>query len=36
MNRHPQPQLVDYTFVYLRDPNFPQGDITWFLIQKPK
>lgn len=27
-------QLVDYGFVYRRDPNFPQDDITWFLLEK--
>jgi len=26
--------LVDYGFVYRRDPAFPQDDITWFLLQK--
>ena len=34
MDRHPQLQLVDYGFVYHRDPNFPQDDITWFLLVK--
>jgi pseudaminic acid biosynthesis-associated methylase len=34
MDRHPQMQLVDYGFVYRRDPNFPQDDITWFLMEK--
>ena len=34
MERHPQMQLVDYGFAYRRDPNFPQDDITWFLIEK--
>lgn len=34
MERHPQLQLVDYGFVYRRDPNFPQDDITWFLMEK--
>lgn len=27
-------ELVDYGFVYKRDPAFPQDDITWFLLQK--
>jgi len=27
-------QLVDYGFAYRRDPNFPQDDITWFLMEK--
>lgn len=26
--------LVDYGFVYRRDPAFPQDDITWFLMEK--
>ncbi len=34
MDRHPQMQIVDYGFVYRRDPNFPQDDITWFLMEK--
>jgi spore coat polysaccharide biosynthesis protein SpsF len=27
-------QLIDYGFSYKGDPNFPQDDITWFLIEK--
>lgn len=27
-------RLLDYGFVYRRDPNFPQDDITWFLMEK--
>lgn len=27
-------QLIDYGFFYHRDPNFPQDDITWFLMEK--
>jgi len=34
MDRHPKMQLVDYGFAYRRDPNFPQDDITWFLMEK--
>lgn len=26
--------LVDYGFCYRRDPNFPQDDVTWFLMEK--
>ena len=26
--------LVDYGFVYHRDPNFPQDDMTWFLMAR--
>jgi spore coat polysaccharide biosynthesis protein SpsF len=31
LERHPL-RLVDYGFVYRRDPNFPQDDLTWFLL----
>lgn len=34
MERHPKMRLVDYGFAYRRDPNFPQDDITWFLLEK--
>jgi len=34
MDRHPQLKLIDYGFAYRRDPNFPQDDITWFLMEK--
>jgi len=34
MDRHPQMVLVDYGFSYRRDPNFPQDDITWFLMER--
>lgn len=34
MDRHPQMKLIDYGFAYRRDPNFPQDDITWFLMGK--
>lgn len=34
MDRFPQMQLVNYGFVYRRDPIFPQDDITWFLMEK--
>ncbi len=34
MERHPKMLLVDYGFAYRRDPNFPQDDITWFLMEK--
>jgi pseudaminic acid biosynthesis-associated methylase len=34
MDRHPRMDLIDYGFVYRRDPNFPQDDITWFLMEK--
>jgi pseudaminic acid biosynthesis-associated methylase len=34
LERYPHMQLVDYGFAYRRDPNFPQDDITWFLMEK--
>ena len=34
LKRHPSLQLVDYGFAYHGDPNFPQDDITWFLLEK--
>ena len=34
MDHHPQMKLLDYGFSYRRDPNFPQDDITWFLMEK--
>jgi spore coat polysaccharide biosynthesis protein SpsF len=34
MGKYPDLQLTDYGFAYKRDPNFPQDDITWFLMQK--
>jgi pseudaminic acid biosynthesis-associated methylase len=35
LDRHPDLKLIDYGFVYHRDSNFPQDDITWFLMEKP-
>lgn len=34
MDLHPEFQIVDYGFRYRRDPNFPQDDISWFLIER--
>lgn len=34
LDRHPDLKLVDYGFAYRRDPNFPQDDVTWFLMEK--
>jgi spore coat polysaccharide biosynthesis protein SpsF len=28
--------LLDYGFVYHRDNNFPQDDLTWFLLEKKR
>lgn len=34
MDRHPNMKLIDYGFLYRRDVNWPQDDITWFLMEK--
>lgn len=34
LDAYPDLELVDYGFVYRRDPLFPQDDITFFLLQK--
>lgn len=34
MERFHDVSLVDYGFVYHRDPNFPQDDPNWFLLEK--
>jgi len=34
LDRYPDLSLIDYGFVYRRDPTFPQDDITWFLVEK--
>ena len=34
LDRHADLKLIDYGFAYHRDPNFPQDDITWFLLEK--
>jgi pseudaminic acid biosynthesis-associated methylase len=34
MDRHRDLRLIDYGFVYHRDPLFPQDDLTWFLLEK--
>jgi spore coat polysaccharide biosynthesis protein SpsF len=34
MARYPELRLRDYGFVYHGDPNFPQDDLTWFLLEK--
>lgn len=36
MDRYPDLRLVDYGFVYHRDPNWPQDDVTWFLMEKQR
>jgi spore coat polysaccharide biosynthesis protein SpsF len=34
LDAYPDLRLVDYGFSYHRDPNFPQDDINWFLLEK--
>lgn len=34
LDRYPGLKLVDYGFAYHRDVNFPQDDLTWFLLEK--
>jgi pseudaminic acid biosynthesis-associated methylase len=34
MDRHSHMRLVDYGFIYRRDPNFPLDDANWFLLEK--
>jgi len=34
MDRYPDLKLIDYGFSYHLDPQFPQDDITWFLLKK--
>jgi spore coat polysaccharide biosynthesis protein SpsF len=34
LDKYPDLRLVDYGFSYHRDPQFPQDDITWFLMEK--
>ncbi|MDQ3000962.1 MAG: pseudaminic acid biosynthesis-associated methylase [Fibrobacterota bacterium] len=34
LDSHKNLRLLDYGFAYHRDPNFPQDDITWFLMEK--
>lgn len=36
LDKYDDLELVDYGFIYHRDNNFPQDDITWFLLQKTK
>jgi len=34
MVKYPSLRLVDYGFCYHGDTNFPQDDLTWFLLEK--
>ena len=36
MEKYNDLKLIDYGFSYRRDPNFPQDDISWFLLEKRK
>lgn len=33
LDRHPDLFLIDYGFIYHRDPSFPMDDISWFLME---
>ena len=35
LEAHPDLNLLEYGFVYHRDPVFPLDDVTWFLFEKP-
>jgi spore coat polysaccharide biosynthesis protein SpsF len=34
LDTYPDLHLVDYGFVYHRDPNFALEDTNWFLLEK--
>jgi spore coat polysaccharide biosynthesis protein SpsF len=34
LNKYPDLKLINYGFVYHKDPNYPLDDITWFLLKK--
>jgi spore coat polysaccharide biosynthesis protein SpsF len=34
LDAYPDLKLLDYGFVYRRDPMHPQDDVTWFLMEK--
>ena len=34
LDLYPELQLLDYGFLYNRDPYFPHDDINWFLLEK--
>ncbi len=34
LDRYKDLRLINYGFIYHRDENFPQDDITWFLLEK--
>ncbi len=34
LDLYPEMTLIDYGFVYHKDPKFPQDDINWFLMER--
>lgn len=34
LDAYPDLELIEYGFLYRKDPIFPQDDITWFLMKK--
>jgi pseudaminic acid biosynthesis-associated methylase len=36
LDKYTDLKLLDYGFVYRRDPNFRQDDTTWFLLEKTR
>jgi pseudaminic acid biosynthesis-associated methylase len=34
MEKYPIMKLIDYGFIYRKDPKFPLDDINWFLMEK--
>jgi pseudaminic acid biosynthesis-associated methylase len=34
LDKHPDLRVLDYGFVWRRDPAYPQDDVTWFLLEK--
>ena len=34
MGIYPNLKLRDYEFIYHREPEYPQDDVTWFLMEK--
>lgn len=34
LDKYSDLRLIDYGFVYHRDPRFPQDDLSWFLMEK--
>jgi pseudaminic acid biosynthesis-associated methylase len=34
LDKYPNLRVVDYGFVWHRDPAFPQDDVTWFVLER--